>query len=138
MVSSHKSWYTLWHYSAFREYFRQRTEVNHIDISIQVLNSVSWSTFGRDSSLMFFFGYDATNSVLLDFGIFCHSVIICLIGFKSGLWLGCSSTVPTVSHFCVVKAVLIVLLEGKPLVQSEVLIIKNVCLFCCSAFLLVL
>lgn len=53
---------TIVHSEYFKEYWRHH-------ISIQAHNSVSWSTFGSDSSL---FGYDATSFVLVDFGIFCY------------------------------------------------------------------
>lgn len=69
---------TIVHSEYFKEYWRHH-------ISIQAHNSVSWSTFGSDSSL---FGYDATSFVLVDFGIFCY-----FPGFRSGLWLGHSKIV---------------------------------------------
>ncbi len=97
---------------------------------------------------MSLFGKDATSFSHLDLGILCHSSLQilsssvrldgkrwwtaifrslqrCSIGFKSGLWLGHSR-----SHGVVVKPLLryfscvlrvIVLLEGKPSAQSEVL-----------------
>merc|ERR1712002_444701 len=64
----------------------------------------------------------------------------CWIGFKSGLWLGHSRTFTelSLSHSCIVLAVLrvIVLLEGEPSAQSEVLsaldqvFIKNISVLC--------
>ncbi len=98
---------------------------------------------------MSLFGKDATSFSHLDLGILCHSSLQilsssvrldgkrwwtaifrslqrCSIGFKSGLWLGHSRTVtelfvkPLLRYFsCVLRV--IVLLEGKPSAQSEVL-----------------
>ncbi len=95
---------------------------------------------------MSLFGKDATSFSHLDLGILCYSSLQilsssvrldgkrwwtaifrslqrCSIGFKSGLWLGHSRTVvvkPLLHYFsCVLRV--IVLLEGKPSAQSEVL-----------------
>ncbi len=95
---------------------------------------------------MSLFGKDATSFSHLDLGILCHSSLRilsssvrlngkrwwtaifrslqrCSIGFKSGLWLGHSWTVTELlwsAHFsCALRV--IVLLEGNPSAQSEVL-----------------
>ncbi len=97
---------------------------------------------------MSLFGKDATGFSHLDLGILCHSSLQilsssvrldgkrwwtaifrslqrCSIGFKSGLWLGHSRqsqsfVKPLLRYFsCVLRV--IVLLEGKPSAQSEVL-----------------
>ncbi len=98
---------------------------------------------------MSLFGKDCNKFFTPGFGILCHSSLQilsssvrldgkrwwtaifrslqrCSIGFKSGLWLGHSRTVTELlwSHSFVILAVclgVIVLLEGKPSAQSEVL-----------------
>ena len=117
-------------------------------ISIQTLRSVLSRSPLWASTAMSLLGNDATSFSHLDLGILFHSssqilsssvrldgerwwtAILrslqrCSIGFRSGLWLGQSRMVrvvrkPVVCYFsCVLRV--IVLLEGEPSAQSEVL-----------------